>query len=170
MDQQNQNASFVEDAHNNPNGISVVNILNLILKVLGLFFIRDILNSLPFIVNLFIDSFGMFDTGINLVFIIAVIFIISLYVFVAYYLIIKSDYLISRFGLNKGFEGNYLHFKMEYKTILSISLFVIAAIIIVSEIPNLIIEVISFLNNKPLEDSYTNPSVADQFAASISFI
>ena len=111
-------------------------LFNIILKVLGLFFLREsILESFQFISQLlyFIRSgFTLDAAAISLIILLFVFF----YGLVCYQLLFSTNRIVDWLKLDKGFQEEQFSFNISATLVLTIGLMVIAGIILVNEVPN----------------------------------
>lgn len=134
-------------------------LFNVILKILGIFFIKDILATLPQLLSIIIlvtkpNSAENAVTTLSLT-----LFILLIYVFVSYCLIFKSNIIIDRFKLDKGFDQEVISLTVHRSTILSISIIIIGGLILVQEIPNLCRLLYVYLEERKLNFEQQNPGI-----------
>jgi hypothetical protein len=131
--------------------MTVKTLFSIILKVLGIFFIKDILNSIiqtfAFIVMLGHSSRSE-ELDFKELLIMAGITLI--YGMVSYFLIFKSDILIEKLHIEKGFDQEVIPLNMHRSTILSISIIVIGGYMVVDEIPTLCRQLFAYYQHKNL--------------------
>jgi hypothetical protein len=118
--------------------MTIKTLLNIILKVFGLFFIKDILISIQQLFLLFIMQGTEYQSS-TLVFKEAIMMVgmTLIYILVAYRLIFKSDTLIEKLHLARGIDQDTIALNTHRSTILSISIIVIGGYMVVNEIPYL---------------------------------
>jgi hypothetical protein len=109
----------------------------IILKVIGLFFVKDLfislINSILLVISVyFLPSYVGFEGS----FLSPLAFII--YLLLAYLLIFKTDWIISKLRLDKGFSNDEININIHRSVILSIALIILGGIIILDEFPLLI--------------------------------
>lgn len=145
-------------------------LFNIILKVLGIFFIKDILESISQLapVSIYIAKSG--TAGEDIWPFLSAIFILFVYGFVLYYLIFKTDVIIDKLKLDSGFEQDTIALNMHRSDILSICIIVIGGLILVNEIPNLFRQLYSYFQVKRMMDGQTNPDISYSVLASIKII
>jgi hypothetical protein len=145
-------------------------LFNIILKVLGIFFIKDILATIPqlFSVVLYLTKSNTATEAVwTLVMTILILFIYGL---VSYYLIFKSDLLIDKLKLDKGFDQDSFSLNIHRSTILSISIIVIGGLIITDEIPNLCRQLFAYFQERRMTYGQTNPSISYSILAGAKII
>jgi hypothetical protein len=123
-------------------------LFNIILKIFGLFFVKEIIISFPQVASLLL-LFSRGDTVaegfIAIVFSGLVLLFLGL---VAYQLLAKSNKWIDKFELDKGFEQTDLSINMSQSSVLIITLFVISGIILIDQIPVLFKQLYDFFQKK----------------------
>ena len=131
--------------------MTVKTLFNIILKILGIFFLKDMIAS---VVQLCFFTFMMrkqYSTGGSpdsfkqflLLFI-----IIAVYAFFAWLLIIKSNWLIGVLRIEKGFDQDVIPLSIHRSTILSIAIIVIGGYMVAEEIPNLCRQLVVYYREK----------------------
>jgi hypothetical protein len=133
-------------------------LFTIILKIIGLFFIRDLLLSLPQLLSfiLFLKNGETLEAVWNLIS--GGIFIL-LELLICYYLIFKTDWIIHRLKLTAGFDQEIVPFNMHRSTILSIAIILIGGLILVDEIPNLCRGVFTYIEERRMNYSELNKEV-----------
>ena len=107
--------------------MSIRTLFNIIFKILGIFFIRDILMELTQLLSAFYYvRNNNFEENLSL-FILPFVILI-LYGVVSYFLIFKTDLIIKRLGLEKNFDEETISLNMHRSTVLSISVIVIGGV------------------------------------------
>jgi hypothetical protein len=120
-------------------------LFNIILKVIGIFFIRDILALIPQevpVVLMFLQR-DTVSEGFWIIFMSLIT--VSVYAYISYYLIFKTEKIISKLKLTDGFDEEVLSINIHRSTILSISIIVIGGIILLDSIPNLCNNLASYI-------------------------
>ena len=115
-------------------------LFNVILKVLGIFFIKD---ALIFLAQVFSQIFYKSSNdiraeNINFVNLISVILVFVVCVGIIYLLIFKTGFIIDTLKLDQGFNQDLIPLNLHRSLILSIAIIVIGGLILVDEIPNFI--------------------------------
>ncbi len=124
--------------------MTVRNLLNLILKIIGILFIRDMLSMLPQLLLSFViykvpETFqqGIMNFGLSAIMILAYALVARLFIF-------KSDKIIDFLRLDQDFEEEKLEIKMHRSTILSIVIIIIGGLMVAEGIPKLCIGVYEY--------------------------
>jgi len=134
-------------------------LFNIILKILGIFTLKDVLDLVPQIVALPMYFTKSGDPAIGIW--IAVSTTLTLIVFgvTAYFLIFKSDLLIKILRLESGFDQETIPVNMHRSTIFSISVIVLGGIILANEIPNFCRQLFAYYQEKRMTYGLTNPKI-----------
>jgi cytochrome b subunit of formate dehydrogenase len=133
-------------------------LFKIILKIFGLFFLREIIKTVPQFVVSIVESInngsiteGVFSFAINVI-------VILFYGFIVAQLLFNTTNILDKFKLDQGFDEEEFSFEQESKKgqfaigitanmILMIALSVLAGIILVNEIPNLCKEIYLYITN-----------------------
>jgi len=120
----------------------------IILKIIGIFFIKNILlaaaSILPSLTQINRIDFGDF-TILNIT--IAFLELVS-YLLLTYLLLFKTNWIINTLKLDKGFSQEILEINIHRSTILRIAIIVLGGIIIVDSLPLLIQQFIYYIQMK----------------------
>lgn len=150
--------------------MTVRNVFNIILKILGIFFIKDILATLPQLLSIILYLTKSDTVGEAIWTLATTVLILLVYGLVSYYLIFKSDLIIQKLKLDKGFNPETIPLNMHRSTILSISVIVIGGLIIAEEIPNLCQQLFAYFQEKRMTYGQTNPSISYSVLAGTKII
>jgi hypothetical protein len=140
--------------------MTIRTLFSIILKVLGIFFIRDILTLIPQLLSVFLymtKAEGAIEAIWTLL---STVLIFSVYSLVTYYLIFKADWVIDKLQLGSSFEEQTISLNIHRSTILSISVIVLGGLIIVDEVPNFCRALFSYFQEKRMTNGQTNPSLS----------
>lgn len=140
--------------------MTIRTLFNIILKILGIFFIKDFLSLIPQLFSVFLfvtkaDSVG--DAIWTFVFSLLMLFIYGL---VSYYLIAKSNLIIDKLELDKGFDQDSIALNVHRSTILSIAVIVIGGLLVADEIPNFFRKLYLYFQEKRMTYGQTNPTIS----------
>lgn len=135
-------------------------LFNVVLKILGIFFIKDILATLPQLISviLYLKDPEMAAQGIWML--IMSIIMLLVYGLVSYYLIFKSERIIDKLKLDMGFDQKIIQLNVHRSIILSVSIIVIGGLVVVDEIPNLCQQLFAYFQEKGMTFGQTNPSIS----------
>jgi hypothetical protein len=135
-------------------------LFNIILKVLGIFFIKDILTTIPQLLSVML-YLTKSDTATEAIWtLITSILVLFVYGLVSYYLVFRSELIIDKLKLDNGFDQETIPLNIHRATILSISIIVTGGIIIADEIPNLCRQLFSYFQEKRMTYGVTNPTIS----------
>ena len=130
--------------------MTVRSLFSIIIKILGIFFIKDILLALPQLIGFV--SFTLSPSYEGGTFGTIALFILSIgaYLMVAYYLLFKTDWIITKFQLDRGFEVDPIRLTMHRSTILSICIIVIGSLMFINAVPSFIRHAIAYYHEAKL--------------------
>ena len=136
------------------------NLFNIILKVLGVFFIKDFLALLPQL-----PSVGLFltraDSITEAIWTLAgTLLMLLAYGLVSYYLIFKTEFVIDKLKLDKGFDQEFFTFHIHRSTVIGVSVIIIGGYLVVDEIPNFCGLVFRYFQEKRLTYGETHPNLS----------
>ncbi|MBC8082157.1 MAG: hypothetical protein H7Z21_03020 [Hymenobacter sp.] len=142
----------------NPQTMTSRSLFTIILKVLGLLFLKEALVALPTVFQFLIYTTQAEGAGENVLLIVSTILGIMLYGLIPYSFIFKSRWLIDKLKLDQGFDQEIIPLAAHRSTILSIAIIVIGGMLVATELPNLI----RFLFNYSQErrDGQMNPDTS----------
>lgn len=145
-------------------------LFNIILKILGIFFIKDILATIPQLLSIFLYLKDP-DSANEVVWtLVMTLLILAVYVLVSYYLVFKSEFIIDKLKLDKGFNQEIIPLNIHRSTILSISVIVIGGLLVANEIPNLCRQLFSYFQEKRITHGQTNPSISYSVLATAKIV
>lgn len=129
----------------------------IILKVIGLFFVKNFLDSVVafFSIIVFPNNFNPLSGYFESLFL--MLLISGVYFLIVYVLLFKTDWVIEKLRLDKGFSQEEININIHRSVILRIGLIVLGGTIILNEVPAMLKLIISKLDiNAPSH----NPSIA----------
>lgn len=133
------------------------NLFNIILKILGIFFLRDFLVTLPqllSLISLYINFSG--DDGMISP-VIATIISVLAYAYIAYMLILKTDVVINKLKMLNGFKDEVLPLNIHRSVVLNIAIIVVGLLLIIKAIPSIISQVILYFER--MQHTYGVPGI-----------
>jgi hypothetical protein len=133
-------------------------LFTIILKIIGLYFIRNLLLTIPQLLSviLYLKNGQTLEAVWNLI---ANGIIVLLELLICNYLIFKTDWIIQKLKLTEGFDQEIIPFNMHRSTILSITIMVIGGLILVDEIPNLCRQVYVYIEERRMNYSGVHKEV-----------
>ena len=118
---------------------------NIVLKIFGLFFLIEILNTVPQLISTLIMMFTDEEVYKGLFVFLGAFVVLTFYVVLTYQLIFKTPRIIDKLKLDQDFNEQRFDFKIPKAEVLTISLIVIAGIILVNQIPILVKEIFEII-------------------------
>ena len=135
--------------------MTLKSLLQIILKVLGLFFIRDFLAMVPQLLSAISLLFD-FSEGIAYSPVLAILLSIAAYGYMAYVLIFKTDWVIGKLKLNEGFEEENFVFNIHRSTVLHLAVIIVGALLALHAIPSLLRQLFLIFQHARSEEGYLN--------------
>ena len=133
------------------------NLFNIILKVLGIFFLRDFLVSLPQLLSLI--SIWINYSGDGMISpVIATIISVLAYAYIAYMLILRTEVVIDKLNLLNGFKDEILPLNLHRSVVLNISIIVVGLLLVIQSIPGIIHQVILYFER--IQNTYGVPGIS----------
>lgn len=133
-----------------------ISLFNVVLKIIGIFLIKDLLIFLPQLLSLFFysnaDSSFSNNQSENIGYIIIDVLSATVYILIIYLLIFRTQILIDKLKLDKGFDQNFIPLNLHRSAILSISTIVIGGLILINEIPNLINQIHFYFEQRTISN------------------
>ena len=117
--------------------MSARSLFNIILKVLGIFFLKDILISLPALIGVFYE-FGDGNVSGAISTLLISLFTLFIYFVVCYALVFRTEEVMEKLRLLDKTPEDPLPLNIHRSTVLSISILVVALYLITQAIPLLI--------------------------------
>jgi hypothetical protein len=110
----------------------------IILKVFGLFFIRDILTVIPQLFSLtsFIDVNAPLQQYIGPL--LTMLALLTAYILIIYFLLFKTSSVVDTLKLDKGLNQDTLQININYTAVLRIVILILAGLVLINELPNFI--------------------------------
>lgn len=134
-------------------------LFNIILKILGIFFIKDFLAMIPQLLSVIL-YLTKSDTVTEAIWTLAATLLILLaYGLVSFYLVFKTELIIDKLKLDKGFNQETIPLNIHRSTILSITIIVIGGLLVADEIPNFCRQLFSYFQEKRMTYGQTHPTI-----------
>jgi hypothetical protein len=135
-------------------------LFNIILKILGVFVIKDIVATIPQVFSVILllsdsDTIGEAIWTFSLT-----ILLLLIYGFLSFFLIFKSELIIDKLKLDKGFDQEIFPINIHRSTILNISIIVIGGLIVTDQIPNLCRQLFLYFQEKRITFGQTKPDIS----------
>lgn len=151
-------------------------LFNLILKIFGLFFLREIVLIIPQLISsisFFIqpDNFDNNQySSYGITGFILILLIIAFYCLIIYQLLFKTNSILDKLKLDKGFNQEEFSFNLSNSLVLTIALIVIGGVILTEEIPNFCNNVFSYFQEKSLTHGMTKPNYSYIIISAVKII
>jgi len=127
-------------------------LFTIVLKIIGVLFIRDVLDIIPqFILNI-VDLMQFDASGQGIWAPIFTVLSCSIYVGAAYYFIFKTEFLIHKLKLVSNFEQDNFPLNIHRSTVLNIVIIIIGGLLIADNIPYLCRSVYLYFQHRSLGD------------------
>ena len=146
------------------------NLFNIILKALGVFFIKDIIATVPQLIStiLYLTKSETQDEALwTLIF---TVLILGIYIGISYWLIFRTHWIIDKLRLDQGFNQEVFTFNIALPSVLTIALIVTGAFILTTEIPNLCRYLFSYFQEKRMTFGTTKPEISYSIYAGVKII
>jgi hypothetical protein len=125
-------------------------LFNIILKVMGIYFIKELLALIPQFLSSFLFYTKSDVTTESFWILFSTIIIIAVYGLVIIYLILKTDWIIEKLQLDKGFEEETFTMRLHRSSVLSISVIVLGGLIFINSFPYLCRDIYLYFQEKRL--------------------
>jgi NADH:ubiquinone oxidoreductase subunit 5 (subunit L)/multisubunit Na+/H+ antiporter MnhA subunit len=109
-------------------------LFNIILKVMGIYFVKEVLLLLPSLIS----GFGFLNQGWRTeawFIIFSVIITLAIYSLVIFYFVLDTDAVIDKLELTKGIEEENLSITVHRSTVLSIVIILVGIVMIITALP-----------------------------------
>ena len=135
-------------------------LFNLILKVIGIFFIRDVLEALSHTISaiVYIPQYSsareaFFNVAVSLP-------LLVLYALLAWFFIFRSEKIIGLLRLDKNFQDNAVSINVERHMLLTAAVIVAGAWLLVNEIPEFFRHAVYYYQERKLYVRMTRPDIS----------
>jgi hypothetical protein len=129
------------------NIMTAKNLFSIILKILGILFIKDVLPSVPSLISFLTFNLGnAYNSSWGAI----ALFILSIgsYLVIAYIFIFKTSTVIGWLRLEQEFGTEVIPLQAHRSTILSISVIIIGGLLVLSAVPHLTVQGLIYFQNK----------------------
>lgn len=145
-------------------------LFNIIIKIFGLFFLREIINTIPQLVSSLL-YFSKADTvAEGLWTFVFTAIILAFYTFLVFKLLFQTNYFLDKLKLDEGFNQHEFSFNISTSKILTIALIVTAGVILTNEIPNLCSQLFSYFQEKRMTQGMTKPDFSYSIISAVKII
>lgn len=147
--------------------MSARTLFNIIIKVMGIYFIKDIVISLPYLFQVYYDfaNSDMESAFSTMLVSLAWIFI---YILIMYFMIFRTDFIIDRLRLIENIQEDPIPFNVHRSTVYSIVTLLLGLFLIVYNIPLLVRELIRWYQFRSMTKGLLG--AAEQFDYSLIMV
>jgi hypothetical protein len=126
-------------------------LFNIILKTVGIFFLKDLVVAIPQIAQVLIQAVPDFGDD-NLVIFTSIFAALQLFVYggFCFYLLFRTDYVIKKLKLEDGFDQDSIVLNIHRSTVLSIAIIIIGSLLILDSVPYLLRSIYVYMEEKRL--------------------
>ncbi len=145
-------------------------LFNIIIKIFGLFFLREIVNTIPQLISslLYFTKADTVEEGLWTFIFTAVV--LAFYTFLVFKLLFKTIYFLDKLKLDQGFNQEEFSFNISTSKVLTIALLVTAGVILTNEIPNLCRQLFSYFQEKRMTHGMTKPDFSYSIISAVKII
>ena len=139
-------------------------LFTIILKVFGLFILKDLLIALP---GLLTGLSFIVENSINVStwFVLAQVLTFLIYFLLIYLLVFRTEWVIEKLRLTRGFADEPMPFPLEPVTVLTIVVMIIGGIIVIDAIPELVNQVLAYARKNDSPFTQQSGTVKDVLIA-----
>ena len=145
-------------------------LFSIILKIFGLFFLKEIVLTAPQLVLLLPSFFKPNSNVESLYILIEYLVIICVCTFFVILLIFKANVVIDKLKLDKGFNEEIFSFNTSHVQVLTIALIVVSGIILFTEIPFFCKQIFLYFQEKRLTHGMTSPQISYSIVSGIKIV
>ena len=142
----------------------------IILKVFALFLIKDILMFVPQMFPVISLMNPNDPVSAFLGPLITAIALFVIYIVLIWLLLFKPSAIIRVLNLDKGFEQDNLTINVNSAAILTITILVVSGLILMSEIPDLVKQILNYFQQKTFLGGVSNPPISNIIIALIKIV
>lgn len=135
-------------------------LFKVIVKVLGLFVVKDIFMSLPYLVTPLLTLFGGESYGAGTSGIIFTTVILLFYFYIAYMMLFKTSSIVNFLKIEQDFLDDPITFEISTRNVVVISLIVLSGLILIEEIPNFCNQAFNYYQQAQTKFPSERPSVS----------
>jgi hypothetical protein len=145
-------------------------LFTIVLKVLGIFFIRDMLSLIPQLLNFISYWLRPHPLDSAFVNVCMILFLILIHTFICYCLIFKTDLLIDKLNLSETFNQEAIPLNIHRSTVLSISIIILGGLILAQEVPNFLRLLYVYFQERTLLQGEINPATGQLIVAGTKIV
>jgi len=126
-------------------------LFNVILKILGIFLIKDLLFIIPQFIIAIIPNGSSSTSVMEIIGFLSIdLIVLSACAFLPYFLIFKTEVVVEKLKLYKGFDQETIPMNIHRSTIINISIIIIGGLLISEQIPTCLHQVYVYFQEKKL--------------------
>jgi len=125
-------------------------LFNIILKIFGLFLIKDMLVAIPEVLATATLMFSYGNEGLSFFSTFLVLLTISIYILITYCLVFRTGWVIDYLKLENGFSQEKLQFNLHRSVVLAIAVIVIGGLLVIAGIPQLVGQIANYVQDRGL--------------------
>ena len=150
--------------------MTLKSLFSIILKVIGIFFIKNVIEIIPQIFSAFLYFLNSDTYGEGFWILISSALTLGLYLVVINYLLFKTEVIISKLNLESELDTETITFKLHRAAILSISIIVTGGLLLAEEIPNFCKEITFYFQITRMNYSQTDVTISKSVLAGAKII
>ncbi|MEO5942623.1 MAG: hypothetical protein ABIP30_12230 [Ferruginibacter sp.] len=135
-------------------------LFSIIVKIFGLWFIKDILLSIAYFISPLVTMITDRDST-EWGYLIISLIILGLYFPIAYTLLFKTSYVVDLLKLDPDFMEEKLTFQVSTRNVVSIALILLCGLILIDEIPNFIKYIYNYYQLSQIRFTTEKPETAN---------
>lgn len=107
----------------------------IILRVLGILLFKELFIAVPQLIYAFLSFSSEYNAGGGIMLLLLSLLYTAVVLWLSYILIFKPDMVVTKFGLDKGFDQEFLQLNVNTASVLRIALIITGGLILIPEIP-----------------------------------
>ncbi len=148
-------------------------LFNVILKIFGLFFLREIINTIPESFLTFVRFFSASEISPSVGVLVVELIILTFYTLLVMQLMLRTNKIIDILKLDQGFSEDEFSFEerqqnkitLTKEEVLNIALIILGGLILVNEIPDFLRMFYLYVDEKKSFYGATAPSISNMVAS-----
>ncbi len=114
----------------------------IILRIAGILFLSQLLTAVPSALTLLISLFTYGDGTVLSLFSVVSVLTVLTYIGIVYMLVFKSEYIVDKLGMARGFEEKELRLQVDATSLTRIAIITCGAIVLLFAIPDMCQEIL----------------------------
>ncbi len=145
-------------------------LFTIILKALGIFFVKDTVLVLPQFVSIFYYTKNTFEGGDSYLLFGTLILQLGFYIYISYFLLFRTEKLINLFHLDKGFDEELFALNVSSEAVYIIALVVTGLFLVITEIPTLFKVLYEFFERGRFKFGDDSPTITFVIVSSVKIL